>query len=955
VQIESPGNGVSFTLRASLLIAVAFLAFWGLPQPDAHAVAMRESACLAGVPWAEEGRTGCALSAPSRSDLGRPVVALVAPGERYLYVVEQAYSVGYGGGGYSTGGDTIIQERLDGAASPQFVSCVSQGRTPDCALVSDPAAMFDVQSAIISPSGQDMYVASRTGISRFAIEPSGVLQFQECIGLEGGDCVHPTWSPTVDETEQITIAPDGRDLYSVTEGKLTDFHIAADSALRLDRCYQFRSVCRARGAWETYGMAAVTPDGHTVLSVLTSSHVNVYRRQPDGSLRFATCLAGDDEECPSVGRAAAVMRDLKSIVVAPNGRDVYVTGGTRAWDVDSSAITHLRLTPAGALEFAGCLAVEVNGCGELPRQVAPLSGAGPAGHQLAMTADGGTLLMPGHRAIEAFKVDSQTGELEWEACAGSEPLCEPAQVASIEGQGGTIEMAPGVGGAWVSDTGSGRAARFYLNVPAAPVQGSPPSPGVVTSQSYPSQVFEHARIGAWVKPNGSPTQSYFEYEASGTGTRYVGAEANESGEAGQHFEGEADVEPGSTNRIRIVSRNAGGIAYGPWSSIHAEPCDVEGAAPSQNGGTPDVGFNPTTMAAWGNVSAGCLPTSITLEYGIGHNYEDSVTLPSSSLSVRYRQQQYHLEATGLEPATLYSWRLSATNRKGTYVLDANEHTTPPTLPTIELDATTGPATAEGATATLHGVVTPGDTRVSASAEIYDETREGAEPSQVISLGELSPSRESIPLAASVAGLECGRTYVWRLAASAQYGDSVGAREAFAIPCEGATTTPGAPEESEPSPPDSTPKEVLTPSPGNGLVAGAPDGGLAPLAPSPPATLGPTATRTPNAGYKRTLRISDAVLLQASHMPPTVRLTIDLAVPERIAAGLVLMPRRGQRAKPLTLGERTLVLPAGPSSLELRFAGRAAEQRLRTHASWQPALVVRRAAGPTVTLRLHRRT
>jgi hypothetical protein len=122
-----------------------------------------EGTCLAGVPWAEEGRTGCSLMAPSISDMGTPIVVLTGAGERYIYVVEKSYE---GGGGYPGGGDGIVQLSNGGAGDPpQFVSCVSELRTPNCSQIPDASAIHQAQSAVLSPNGKYLYLASFAGIA----------------------------------------------------------------------------------------------------------------------------------------------------------------------------------------------------------------------------------------------------------------------------------------------------------------------------------------------------------------------------------------------------------------------------------------------------------------------------------------------------------------------------------------------------------------------------------------------------------------------------------------------------------------------------------------------------------------------------------------------------------------------------------------------------------------------
>jgi hypothetical protein len=122
------------------------------------------------------------------------------------------------------------------------------------------------------------------------------------------------------------------------------------------------------------------------------------------------------------------------------------------------------------------------------------------------------------------------------------------------------------------------------------------------------------------------------------------------------------------------------------------------------------------------------------------------------------------------------------------VNEGTTSTSPAGAQAVEMFAETGTATAQGAGAvSLTGYAWSGDTPVSVAAQVFNEAREGAEPIQTISLGELAASRERNIVTATASGLECGRPYNWRLLTEAPYGKSLGAREPFTIPC------PGSPE------------------------------------------------------------------------------------------------------------------------------------------------------------------
>jgi hypothetical protein len=890
---------------------------------SAATVPIREDACLRGEPPAELPES-CPLAAPSRYDMGRAVVTVTAPDERNAYVVQQTHSVS-GGGEYSVAKDTIVQERLNGSDPPAFASCVSNQPTPDCTRIYSSGAMFHVTSAVMAPDGQNLYVASRSGVARFAVEASGALRFAECVGLEGGECVRPTWSQGELETQQLAMAPDGRDLYLTTEARLREIALAPDGAMSMGRCYRFRSRCPwGWASWEDNGMAAVTPDGRWLVNVMSNRQVNAYKRQPDGSLRFTGCLAGTEGACPTIP-AALALRDVLSIAVAPNGRDVYVTEGDQdnGWKFGST-ITHLRLTAAGSLEYAGCVGVDVPGCDRLPAQVGPFKGIEIAGKTMVISHDGSRLAVSGNQAVEVFHIDAPTGNLTWEGCAGSEPLCEPLKIEAIGPQGGTLEIAPTSNTVWLSDAGD--AARLRLGA-TVPDEAPPPAPGPATASVSGQKV----QLSGWAPAPGPNTTFYFLLEGADGHAFYAKPKSETAEAGGVRLRSEVQPPSRTTYRYRLISRDVAGTSYGPSGTFAVEPCEAGPHYPY--GEDQSEAVTPTTLLAWGSVVTNCLPTTLKLEYGETEALGHVVTVPSSAFFLGEARQTFYVEATGLRPEAVYHWRLTAQNSGGSFVYaDHVWFTLPPAgAGAVEMHAASSPASAEpGGAVRLAGSVWPGDTAVSVTAEVFDEPREGAEPIDTVALGELAASREPTAMATSVAGLKCGRYYDWRLVASAPYGKSFGAREEFKVPCPG---------EEVPTP---VPGEKAMPEPGTGEV---------PPVPIPRATrssanpLGPTPTSPlpgPSSGSQAneisvahpSLPAIDSLRLIRSHgLPVAVVARLTATRRQLVTLTLRLMPPRGTHGKPITLGVRHVSVAPGVHYLSVSVAGDKARRALRAHRSW----------------------
>jgi hypothetical protein len=769
-------------------VSIAALAF---NPAAAHAITvpLRENACLKGA----TGSPGCIPSAPHEEDLGRAMMTVTAPNGTNAYVLEQKYTVGVRGGLYNQATDTIVQEHLNGQEPPQFASCVSDRPTPDCTQF-DENAMFTAQSEVIAPGGQNLYVASRAGVARFSVEPTGALHYMECLRApeseeeeekqaagEGAPCFAPKWSAGQYETEQLTIAPDEKDLYLTIDQRLVDVRLGPGGTMALGRCYTFRSICpRGGAASEEYGMAAVTPDGQFVLSVMTNQQVNVYRREANGALRFTGCLGSVGEggaygdACP-VSAANPGLPPLEAIAIAPNSRDVYVTGGSRTGRAgESRPIVLLHLTSAGSLEFAGCWAVEAGGCADLPLPATPVEGPTQVGKRIAVSDDGTHLLLAARTGNDLFRIDPASGGLTWEGCVGRDAGCERMEAEPIDGQGGSVEFTPGGREAWMDDAGT--AVRMRLGA-TAPDEPPPPVP-----DSGRARVSEYTVDFCAPLPAHGPNVSfYYEIEGPAAQVFYTPAYADPYECAGDELVANTRVQLGDSYRYRLVSRTPAGTAAGPWQSFSTQACPH----PLEEGRGAKPTITPTSLTWVEGNGYDCPPHKVTLDYGETPAYGHTVTATSHyGMRNLWKEGGFHVSVGGLQPKTTVYWRLRLENGSRTEVISEGVSTTAePVSGAIETFAQTAGATAQGnGSVTLSGYAWSGDTPATVAAQIFAEARFSAEPARAITIGQLPASRERAVLTTTVPGLQCGREYDWRLVTEAAYGNSYGAREPFTIPC-----------------------------------------------------------------------------------------------------------------------------------------------------------------------------
>jgi hypothetical protein len=495
--------------------------------------------------------------------------------------------------------------------------------------------------------------------------------------------------------------------------------------------------------------------------------VDVYRRSATGSLTLASCLAASDSECPSV--IGSAMRSLirpDSIAIAPNGRDIYVSG--RSFAQSEATIAHLRLTEQDTLEYVGCTG-DVEGCEPLPPTMAPgLAGGGGPG-SIAITPDGAKLLAAG---LALYAIEPSTGQLSLEGCEGSGRYCAPSHLG---GGDGILELTPSGKSVWAQS--GGRTGKLELGASPSSEGKPPPEAGAVSVENVG---IHSAFASASAQTYGLPTNLWFEIEEAGGKITYeTGIHENEHEvESIQEFLG---LTPGTSYRVRLVAMNAAGTSDGPWSSLKTEGC--EGGERPLSNAWPNVLTAAKSLVLIGAVNPRCLSTELRLEVGTTTGYGKNFTVPSR-LSPADREEDYFIEASGLAVNTTYYYRLIARNKRGMTVLgEGVRRTAPAQPPAAQASAQTGTDRAgEHASAIVEGTLTAGGTPASVEAQVFDEPQDRYEPSQAFALGQYPADTQAVAVSGSLTGLKCGHTYEWLLAAHTPYGESLGVRKPLRISC-----------------------------------------------------------------------------------------------------------------------------------------------------------------------------
>jgi 6-phosphogluconolactonase (cycloisomerase 2 family) len=249
-----------------------------------------------------------------------------------------------------------------------------------------------------------------------AASPPGTLAL--LAGSGGCASIQPALGCTpargLDDARAVALSPDGLSLYvaAATPAALTAFSIAPGNGLiqQLNLgagCLASiaQDGCAAARALEGASSLVVSPDDlHVYVASATAGSVATFVRQPNGSLAQPAGVAGCIAATAISGCSTATsLGGADAIAISPDGRFVYVAGGTA-----DSLLTFSRDAATGRLTqlagSAGCFRSGRSDC-------AAVTGIdGPAA--IAISPDGGSLYVASSAGtLTAFQRDVTTGAL----------------------------------------------------------------------------------------------------------------------------------------------------------------------------------------------------------------------------------------------------------------------------------------------------------------------------------------------------------------------------------------------------------------------------------------------------------------------------------------------------------------------------------------------------------------
>ncbi|HEY7257265.1 MAG TPA: hypothetical protein VH476_11360 [Solirubrobacterales bacterium] len=292
---------------------------------------------------------------------------------------------------------------------------------------------------------------------------------------------------------------------------------------------------------------------------------------------------------------------------------------------------------------------------------------------------------------------------------------------------------------------------------------TPPAVGGVVTKPATEIGQESITLNGEFAGNGEDTHYYFEY---GLTTKYgqvsdeaPGKDAGSPGGTTSVASQITDYEGYETYHYRLVAVNPVGTTYGNDVMVTALPAELPGVAE-----TAASNIEPTAATLEAQVTPNRWATLFTFQYGVTSAYGESteITGPIGDDQFPHPVSQ---QVKGLEPGTVYHYRVIAINYTGTSY-GPDEVFLTPDVPGVS--ASSGSATGQ-TTVHLTASVVPNSAPTSVRFE-YGLTSAYGSATAPVGVGSGTDTQSA---AADVGGLAAGTTYHFRAVASNEFGTSYG--------------------------------------------------------------------------------------------------------------------------------------------------------------------------------------
>lgn len=228
------------------------------------------------------------------------------------------------------------------------------------------------------------------------------------------------------------------------------------------------------------------------------------------------------------------------------------------------------------------------------------------------------------------------------------------------------------------------------------------------------------------------------------------------------------LEPDTTYYYRVIAENAAGTSEGAVQSFRTTAPPVVGVSDALN-------ITRTTATLPGTVNPDGVETFYYYQYGTSISYGDNApSVQGVNAGSEFSPVPVTIGISGLVPATIYHYRLVATNTDGTtYSPDKTFTTNPPTPPIVSTEEASGVTLT---TATVAGTIDPEGLQTSYELDLGVDTTYGTSI-----YGEAGAAGIPTEITVGLQGLAPGSTYHYRIVAINSDGRTYGADRTFMTP------------------------------------------------------------------------------------------------------------------------------------------------------------------------------
>lgn len=239
------------------------------------------------------------------------------------------------------------------------LGCISMS---DAGCSTDP----DLRNVVrIVRHGGDLYVLAVFGNALIRLRPTGPTGLARvgCATRTGRDGC--TTAPLLIQPQDLVVSPDGRHVYVAVQRGVMRFDVGAGGRLEPVGC-QSRDLsgprpalvsCSAGRTLSNWRSIVISPDGRDVYLGALSEVVHL-RRTPNGRLTLQDCVLDDEAretEGDRCATTAPALRGITELAMDPDGDEVVVSAQL------DDALTRLRRLRGGELSPAGCVSDSTDG------------------------------------------------------------------------------------------------------------------------------------------------------------------------------------------------------------------------------------------------------------------------------------------------------------------------------------------------------------------------------------------------------------------------------------------------------------------------------------------------------------------------------------------------------------------------------------------------------------------